>query len=51
MKRNTKQNSLEFHKGCKDCTKICKFNTLVVVKWKNEQSNGRLFGCNSSKEI
>jgi hypothetical protein len=49
MKKDPKQKPLEFHKGCKNCNKNCKFNSPVVSKEKNAQSNGRLFACNSSK--
>jgi len=48
MKRDKRQKPLEYHKGCKGCTRECIFNRPCVSFEKYQQESDKKYGCNSS---
>jgi len=48
MLRPRKKIELYKHKGCKDCTKDCLWNTEVAIR-EIAEKNKEKFNCNSSK--
>ena len=42
---------LQKHAGCKNCTKICRFNAPITIPNQNNKVNSYRFGCNNSKEV